>query len=360
MSVNHLLTLPRPETSAAAKAEQTKLLEKHKAQDKQLLIESRVFAEEKRFTSWWHLLSTLAALLVCGGVAAFGGMVWVRCLGCLMTGLIIVRLFILYHDFQHNAIFKDSFIAKMILNTYGYILLTPPSVWKRSHDYHHKNNSKLFGASIGSFPIMTLETYRDASKSERFEYQLSRNPLIIVFGYFFVFLYGMCIRPLIVDSRRHWDAYLALAFHFGFIVACFLLGGWMTALFVFILPSLIACATGAYLFYIQHNFPGAQINDCDEWTYTGAALQSSSFMEMGPVMHWLTGNIGYHHVHHLNSKIPFYRLPEAMRALKPLQSPCRTSWKIKDIVGCLSLKLWDVNQKCFVSFRAARRNKDES
>ena len=360
MSVNQLLALPRRETDDAERAAQSRLLSKHKAQDKQLLIASRAFAVEKRVVSWWHLLSTLAALLVSGAAAALSDMFLVRCLGCLVTGLVIVRLFILYHDFQHNAIFKDSFVAKLILNTYGYLMLTPPSVWKRSHDHHHNNNSKLFGASIGSFPIMTLEKYRKATKSERFEYHIARNPMIIVFGYFFVFLYGMCIRPLIVDSKRHWDASVAIVVHFGCIIACLSLGGWMTALLLFVLPSLIACGTGAYLFYVQHNFPDAKISDNDEWTYTGAALQSSSFMKMGPVMHWLTGNIGYHHVHHLNSKIPFYRLPEAMNALKPLQSPSCTSWKIKDIAGCLRLKLWDVNRKRFVTFGAVkRRSSDE-
>ena len=363
MSVNHLLQLPRrkiKDVADAQKEQRRKQLEEHKAQDKKLLIASRTFAVEKRALSWWHLISTLLALVGCASAVVLGTMIWVRLLGCLMTGLIIVRLFILYHDFQHNAIFKDSKIAKWILNSYGCMMLTPPSVWKRSHDHHHQNNSKLFGSSIGTFPVMTLERYNLASLAERFEYRIARNPLIIVFGYFFVFLYGMCIRPLVNDSKRHWDAIVALVVHFGSIAICLYLGGWLTALLLFVLPSLIATATGAYLFYIQHNFPDAKLSDEDEWTYTGAALYSSSFMEMGPIMHWMTGNIGYHHVHHLNAKIPFYRLPEAMRALKPLQTPSTTSWKIKDIIGCLRLKLWDVNQERFVSFRAARKARKEA
>ncbi len=328
-------------------------LEKNKARDRELLIDSREFASEHRLTSWWHLLTTLAAWAVCVTVAAFSGMFLVRAAASLITALTIVRMFILYHDYQHGAIFKSSRTAGSILNLYGWLLLTPPSVWRHSHNHHHQHNSKLFGSSIGTFPIMTTEDYRDATWSERLEYRVSRNPLVIVFGYFAVFMYGMCIQPLIEDARHHLDALLSLAVHLGFVAALVWFTGWTTAMFVFIAPALIATALGAYLFYIQHNFPEAKIRDEEEWTYTGAALHSSSFMTMGPVMHWMTGNIGYHHVHHLNAKIPFYRLPETMKALPLLQTPATTSWSLRDIIGCLRLKLWDIPCGCFVGFAKA-------
>jgi omega-6 fatty acid desaturase (delta-12 desaturase) len=262
-------------------------------------------------------------------------------------------MFILYHDYQHQSFLKGSPVAGTALSLYGYLLLTPPSVWKRSHDHHHRNNSKLFGASIGSFPLMTTANYHSATWSERLEYRLARSPLVIVFGYLCVFLFGMCLRPLFRDPVRHWDAAVALGSHFGLIGLSVWLIDWQSTILVFVLPTWIASSVGAYLFYVQHNFPGAKINDNARWSYSEAALRSSSYLEMGRVMHWLTGNIGYHHVHHINAKIPFYRLPEAMAGLAALQSPVKTSLKIHDIIGCLRLKLWDTAQDRLVPFAEA-------
>ena len=323
--------------------------------DKQLLIDSREFAADQRVKSWWHLVSTLTVLLACTLIAWLTPMIWVRALGSFLMGLVIVRMFIIYHDHQHGAIFKDSKLANAILCMYGFFVLTPPSVWRRSHNHHHKNNSKLFGASIGSFPIMTTEDYRNATWAQKLEYRIARSPLVIMFGYVTVFLFGMCLRPLLMDPRQHLDAPVALVVHFGFLAACWWLCGWQTALFVFVLPTWVAMISGAYLFYVQHNFPGAKIRDDEEWTYVGAALHSSSYLEMGPILNWLTGNIGYHHVHHLNAKIPFYRLPETMRAFLALQKPTRISLSVRDIVRCLRLKLWDVSKDRFVTFSEAKK-----
>ncbi|TWU20272.1 Fatty acid desaturase [Novipirellula galeiformis] len=328
--------------------------EEQHALDRELLIASREFAVEQRAKSWWHLGTTLLAVLFFASVAGLGHAWWLRSLASLLTGLTLVRMFILYHDYQHHAILKHSRLANWILSLYGNLMLTPPSAWKHSHDYHHHHNSKLFGVDIGSFPIMTTENYRKASWSDRLAYRISRHPLVILLGYFPVFLYGMCICTAQRDPRRHWDAFTSLLIHFGFIAGCVWFSGWTTTMFVFLLPTWIATCAGTYLFYIQHNFPDAKIRDGEEWSYTHAALQSSSFLDLGPVMHWMTGNIGYHHVHHLNAKIPFYRLPEAMRALPPLQAPRKTSLKLRDIIACLNLKLWDEEQDRLITYAEAK------
>ncbi len=103
----------------------------------------------------------------------------------------------------------------------------------------------------------------------------------------------------------------------------------------------MATATGSYLFYAQHNFPGMRLCHRADWSFTGAALHASSMFSMGRIMHWFTGNIGYHHVHHLNPMVPFYRLPETMRAIPELQRPKTTSWRIRDIIACCQLYAWD-------------------
>jgi acyl-lipid omega-6 desaturase (Delta-12 desaturase) len=103
----------------------------------------------------------------------------------------------------------------------------------------------------------------------------------------------------------------------------------------------VACGLGTYLFYAQHNFPAVRFADDATWSYEGAALTSTCFMQMSPVMRWFTANISYHHLHHLNAKIPFYRLPEAMAAIPMTQNPPTSSLALRDVRACFRLKLWD-------------------
>ena len=117
-----------------------------------------------------------------------------------------------------------------------------------------------------------------------------------------------------------------------------------------LLPQCVAMALGSYLFYAQHNFPGARFQESGSWDYAAAALAGSSYMAMNPVLRWFTGNIGYHHVHHINARIPFYRLPEAMAGLKELQSPGVTTLTPRGVYRCLRLKLWDPEQNRLVNF----------
>lgn len=287
------------------------------------------------------------------GCISFTSGIWLRSACSFLIALTFVRLFIIYHDFLHQAIFKGSSLASAILKLYGHLMLTPPEVWKRSHDHHHRHNSKMFGASIGSFPIMTTANYQSATMLQKFEYRLARSPMVILFGYFTVFLFGMCIYPLICDFKKNLRVLGTLLLHFGVIAAGIYWLGWQFTLFAFVIPTWLAMVVGSYLFYVQHNFPSAKVLMGDEWTYADAALISSSYLETGMVLGWFTGNIGYHHVHHLNAKIPFYRLPEAMAGLSGLQTPGRTSFALRDIVGCLKLKLWDPERNEFVSFAAA-------
>ena len=145
---------------------------------------------------------------------------------------------------------------------------------------------------------------------------------------------------------------IALLLHFsiGFLLLYFL--GWQTLLISWILPFLIANGLGSYLFYAQHNFPDATFKEADDWDYANAALQSTSFMTMGTLMNWFTGNIGYHHVHHINHRIPFYRLKEAMTGMPELQNPKTTSLNPRDVIACLRLKFWDPKKGEMVHFKS--------
>ncbi len=144
------------------------------------------------------------------------------------------------------------------------------------------------------------------------------------------------------SPRRAAALLIALTYFFGVEMAMFVLVG----------PLFIACALGSYLFYAQHNFPGAYMQPRQTWTFARAAIESSSFMRCGALMSFFTGDIGYHHVHHLNAAIPFYRLREAMAAIPELQVEPQTSLSLRDIRACFSLKLWDPQAGRMVGFPA--------
>lgn len=320
---------------------------------KELLVASKDFATENRWLSWWHVWSTLGLIVGLIAVTVSAAPLAIRVVASVVAGLGCVRMFIIYHDFQHGAILRDSRLGGALMGLYGLFVLNPPSVWVESHDHHHRNNSQSFGTNVGSFPIMTTDAYASATTSERLAYAVSRHPLTIGFGYLTVFLWRMSLQPFLMNPRRHWDGGLAVLLHCG-VLYFMATQGVEVLLLGMILPLFVASALGAYFFYAQHNYPAAKLKDQADWSHVDAALHASSFMVMGPVMNWFTGNIGYHHVHHLNARIPFYRLPEAMAALEELQSPGRTSLNPRDIVACLRLKLWSPEEDRFVGFQKSR------
>jgi omega-6 fatty acid desaturase (delta-12 desaturase) len=311
------------------------------------------FAEESRLRSWWHTGSTLTLLVASLAAAALMPWLAARIVAAVLGALLMVRSFILYHDFMHGSILKKSRLGKIIMHAYGLFSLTPPRSWRYSHNYHHGNVGKIAESGIGSFPLMTAQAWREASTAERFRYRFVHHPLIVLFSYPVIFLVSLCLKPLFLSPRKHWDSAVSVAAHGGAIVALWVLLGFDAAFFAIILPTTIACALGSYLFYAQHNFPGMRVLPTDQWNYFDAALQSSSYMKLGPVMRFFTGNIGFHHIHHLNSKIPFYRLPEAMAAIPELQSPVTTTLHPRDIVGCFRMTLWDPERDSMVSYREA-------
>jgi omega-6 fatty acid desaturase (delta-12 desaturase) len=319
--------------------------------DPEIVKATKPFAREIRWLSWWHLWSTLALLIGLLGITCLPIFWLARLPVSILAALVLVRMFIIYHDYQHGTILQGSWLADVLMRLYGLFLLNPPSIWNCSHNYHHRHNARVPGSPIGTFPVMTTESYAQASWWQRFQYRVARNPLTLLFGYFTVFLYTMCISSFLARPRQHFDAGIAVLLQAALVVGLLLIGGPSLLLLTWLVPCMTASALGAYLFYAQHNFPGVQFQGGTRWDYVFSALKSSSYMTMSPIMHWLTGNIGYHHVHHLNSRIPFYRLPEAMAKMPSLQSPGTTSLNPVAIYRCLRLKLWDAHKNRMVGFR---------
>ncbi len=308
---------------------------------KELILATKPYSQEDRKRSWLETIVTIFLVGISLSLTFPPVPIYLKIFFSMICGLLYVRMFVIYHDYQHHAILQNSKIAQTIMTIFGIYILAPQTIWKRSHDHHHNNNSKLTLSGIGSYPTVCKQRFINLSKKEQRLYLINRHPLTVIMGYFTLFLYWLNIKSFIQSPKKHIDSLIAIVFHVtvGIIIYCSY--GILGFLLSWFIPFFFAFAIGSYLFYSQHNFPDAQFRENQDWTYDDAALSSTSFMKMHPIMNWLTGNIGYHHVHHLNSRIPFYRLKEAMLGIPELQNVSTTSWHPIEIYKCFRLKLWD-------------------
>ena len=322
----------------------------HIRSGKELISASKDFTGENRLRSWLEILLTVFLASISFAATFIDSIsLVVRLLISICCGLLYVRMFVIYHDYQHRAILQRSVIAEWLMKAIGIYLLAPQTIWKRSHEHHHNNNSKLTITGIGSYPTITKERFLNLTKKERRIYLINRHPLTIIFGYVTLFIYWLNLKSFIQSPGKHLDSLLALIFHGAAGTAIWYFLGFEVFLLSWFLPFFLAFAIGSYLFYCQHNFPGAKFRENHDWKYDYAALASTSFMVMNPVMQWFTGNIGYHHVHHLNSRIPFYRLMEAMKSMPELKNVPTTSWNPVEIAQCFALKLWDPEKEKMIT-----------
>jgi omega-6 fatty acid desaturase (delta-12 desaturase) len=322
-------------------------------EDRELQLATRPFARLSAARSWWYIASTFTLLL-----AGLGGAIltpwWpLRVAASVFGTLMLVRTFILYHDFMHGAILPGSRLARVIFYSYGAVNLTPPRSWRDSHNFHHANVGRIAGSDVGAFPLMTTEMWRGSSRTRRLAYRLTRHPLTILCAYVTIFFFSVTLQPLLRRPSRYWDSAMALLAHGTAVAALLIFAGFEALLFGLLLPMVVAGALGGYLFYAQHSFPGMRILRDDEWTPFRGALVSSSYLRLGPVLRWFTGNIGFHHVHHLNSLIPFSRLPQAMAAIPELQHPTVTTLTPRAVAACFRVNLWDEASGRMVPYRDA-------
>jgi omega-6 fatty acid desaturase (delta-12 desaturase) len=325
------------------------------------------FANEIRGRSWWLVGSTLALLASLLVAAALFPWWPLRLFFSVFGGLVMVRAFIMFHDYMHGAILRDSVLGRVMMYGIGTMLLTPPRSWRESHNYHHANVGKIAAeggdtpvitTDIGAYPMMSVEMWERATKFQRFCYRVRRHPITILFAYLTIFMGTLCVASTVSNPRKHWPGALIFLAHLAVLTGLWLAGGWQMVFFAYLLPLGIAAAAGAYLFYAQHSFPGARVYTPDDWNFFDAALNTASYFKLGRVMEWFTGSIGYHHVHHLNAKIPFYRLREAMEVIPELQNPIITRLRMRDIYDCFRANLWDPQKQCLVSYEDARLGRE--
>ena len=279
--------------------------------------------------------------------------VWLMVPFAMIAAGFVVRMFIIFHDCTHGSFFKNKKANAIVGTITGVLTLFPYEKWKREHAIHHASSGNLDKRGVGDIWVMTIEEYVEASKWTRLQYRLYRHPLVM-FGLGPLWLILVTSRFNRKDARKkeRMNTHIinvALVVLYGLMM---FLVGWQAFLLVQGTTMFVAGVLGIWLFYVQHTFEDSYFEDESEWDYVKAAIEGSSYYELPKVLQWVTGNIGFHHVHHLSPRVPNYHLEKAHTSTPPLQRA--TTIGLFSSLKSLRYKLYDANNKTFVTFREVR------
>jgi len=300
---------------------------------------------------------SLFALFWSGAAYLFSITIWGCMLSCVPAALLLVRLFAIQHDCGHGSFFPDKRMNDLVGSCLALLTVTPYYVWKQAHKQHHATSGHLDKRGIGAIHTLTVNEYQALGKWRRLAYRLFRNPItLFIIGPAFVFL--LQNRLPVEFMRGGWRYWLsAMATNLGMACLAGLLIwtiGWAAFLTVFLSTTLLAAMMGVWLFYVQHQFEETHWRRTGDWNLQEAALYGSSYYDLPDLLHWATANIGIHHVHHLNSRIPSYRLKQAVTDHPELTDINRLS--LRGSLASLNLHLWDEARQRLISFAEMRRN----
>ena len=278
---------------------------------------------------------------------------WLTLPMAVLAGAFLVRGFIIFHDCGHGSFFKSAAANHILGAITGVLTFTPFYHWRWEHAIHHSSAGDLDRRGTGDVWTLTVQEYLEASRWKRFAYRLARNPVVLfVLAPLFLFLIKQRVPSLKAPLRERYSVYwtnLALG-----IVAAGLI--WVFGLKAYLIIQLTVLMTagsaGVWLFYVQHQFEGVYWERSGEWDYATAALKGSSFYKLPKVLQWFSGNIGFHHVHHLSPRIPNYHLEKCHQA-EPLFQTVKPVTLFSSLRS-FTFRLWDEQRCKLVGFRHLR------
>ena len=268
----------------------------------------------------------------------------------MLAGAFVVRIFIIFHDCGHGSYFKSRAANDLVGFIAGVLTFTPYYHWRWEHNIHHASSGHLDKRGIGDIWTLTVQEYLEASRWKKFAYRLARNPfLLFVIAPLYLFLFRQRIPSSNASKRERHSVHAMNLAILGMAVALSLVFGVKTYLLIQLIILMVAGSSGVWLFYVQHQFEGVYWERGDDWDYTAAALQGSSFYKLPKILQWFSGNIGFHHIHHLSSRIPNYNLERCHRADPIFQQvkPVTFFASFKS----LTFRLWDERRRKLVGYR---------
>jgi omega-6 fatty acid desaturase (delta-12 desaturase) len=327
----------------------------------QLKKEVAPYAKTDQAASIKQILNTMVPLLILWYVAYLSLSIsyWLALPILIVTGGFLVRTFIIFHDCCHQSFFKNRKANDILGTITGVLTLVPYEQWKNSHNTHHATSSNLDKRGTGDMWLLTVKEYNEASKWTKLKYRIYRNPIMMLgIGPIAVFMIQYRMNTKKARRKERINTHVTNVSIVSLYAVLSMAIGWQAFLMLQLPVLLVSGMLGIWLFYVQHQFEDSYFEHDDEWSYVQAAVEGSSYYKLPKVLQWITGNIGFHHVHHLSPRVPNYHLEKAHEAAPPLQKA--TTVTIKSSFKSLGYRLWDEDSKRFMSFKQAKINLEKS
>jgi omega-6 fatty acid desaturase (delta-12 desaturase) len=274
---------------------------------------------------------------------------WIVTPLAVLMGALLVRVFIIFHDCGHGSFFKSRTANDTVGFIAGILTFTPYYHWRWEHSIHHSTSGDLDRRGTGDVWTLTVEEYLKSSRWKKFAYRLSRNPVILfVVAPLFLFAIKHRIPSLKASKRERHSVYAMNLAILAMAAGLSLIFGVKAYLIIQFIAVMVAGSAGVWLFYVQHQFEDVYWERAEEWDYTAAALQGSSFYKLPRVLQWFSGNIGFHHIHHLSSRIPNYNLEKCHQA-DPLFQRVKPITLFSSLRS-LTFRLWDEEGRRLVGY----------
>jgi omega-6 fatty acid desaturase (delta-12 desaturase) len=262
---------------------------------------------------------------------------------------LLMRIFIIFHDCCHGSFFKSRMGNDILGIVSGILTFTPYYHWRHDHAVHHATAGDLDRRGVGDVWTLTVQEYLALSAWQRLGYRLFRSPLVMfTVGPFFVFVIGQRLWRSTAGKRERYSVYWTNLALLGIVIGMSLIVGLKAYILIQLPIIVVGTAGGVWLFYVQHQFEGVYWERHTGWDYTTAALQGSSFYKLPRVLQWFSGNIGFHHIHHLSPRIPNYNLERCHRE-NPIFQGVKPITLLSSLKS-LTLRLWDEEQQKLVGF----------
>ncbi|GAB6258192.1 Delta(5) desaturase DesA [Peribacillus sp. N1] len=302
--------------------------------------------------SIWQIINTLGPFIILWYLAYISLSVsyWLALIPAVFAAGFLTRIFIIFHDCTHHSFFKNRRANRAVGTIMGVLTLFPFDQWGHEHSVHHATSGNLDKRGTGDIWTLTVDEYLAAPFKLRFAYRFYRNPIVMFgLGPIYVFLLKNRFNRKGARKKEKNNTYLTNALIVVLAALLCLAVGWQSFLLVQGSIFMISGSVGIWLFYVQHTFEDSYFEENEEWEYVLAAVEGSSFYKLPKLMQFLTGNIGYHHVHHLSPRVPNYKLEMAHNNTQPLENvPTIT---LATSLRSLRFRLWDEESKNFIGFK---------
>jgi acyl-lipid omega-6 desaturase (Delta-12 desaturase) len=275
---------------------------------------------------------------------------WLTLPLAVLAGAFLVRAFIIFHDCGHGSFFKSAVANHILGAVTGVVTFTPYYHWRWEHAIHHSSAGDLDRRGTGDVWTLTVQEYLESSRWRRFAYRLARNPVVLfVLAPLFLFLIRQRVPSLKAPARERYSVYWTNLGVGALAAGLIWFFGLKAYLIIVLTVIMTAGSAGVWLFYVQHQFEGVYWERSDEWDYTTAALKGSSFYKLPRVLQWFSGNIGFHHIHHLSPRIPNYHLEKCHQA-EPLFQTVKPVTLFSSFKS-FTFRLWDEQRRKLVGYR---------